>query len=65
MPRCTKDKALKIVGAWRHVLDLPGPDGASFAYPARLEAALKRSLPGVAVTVVAADKAAPVRRGSG
>lgn len=30
---------------------LPGPDGAQFAYPARLEAALKQQLPGTAVRV--------------
>jgi len=30
---------------------LPGPDGAQFAYPARLEAALKQRLPGIAVKV--------------
>lgn len=30
---------------------LPGPDGAQFAYPARLEEALKRRLPGTAVRV--------------
>jgi hypothetical protein len=32
---------------------LPGPDGAEFAYPARLEAALKERLPGTAVKVTA------------
>ena len=35
---------------------LPGPDGANFAYPARLEAALSRRLPGVKVTVTALTK---------
>jgi hypothetical protein len=30
---------------------LAGPDGASIAYPARLETALREKLPGVAVTV--------------
>jgi lysophospholipase L1-like esterase len=30
---------------------LPGPDGAQFAYPARLEAALKKQLPGTTVNV--------------
>ena len=35
---------------------LPGPEGASSAYPARLEAALQRRLPGVAVTVVTRTK---------
>lgn len=32
---------------------LPGPDGAQFAYPARLEAALTQQLPGTAVKVTA------------
>lgn len=32
---------------------LPGPDGAQFAYPARLEEALKQRLPGTAVKVTA------------
>ncbi len=32
---------------------LPGPDGARFAYPARLEAALKEQLKGIDVKVVA------------
>jgi len=32
---------------------LPGPDGALFAYPARLEAALKQQLQGVAIRVTA------------
>jgi hypothetical protein len=32
---------------------LPGPEGAQFAYPARLEAALKTQLPGIAVKVTA------------
>jgi hypothetical protein len=32
---------------------LPGPEGAQFAYPARLEAALKTQLPGTAVKVTA------------
>jgi len=32
---------------------LPGPDGAHFAYPARLEATLKQMLQGVAVKVTA------------
>ena len=30
---------------------LPGPDGALFAYPARLEAALKQRLPSIAIKV--------------
>jgi hypothetical protein len=32
---------------------LPGPDGALFAYPARLEQALKQQLPGIAIKVTA------------
>lgn len=32
---------------------LPGPDGAQFAYPARLEEALKQRLPGTVVKVTA------------
>jgi hypothetical protein len=32
---------------------LPGPDGAHFAYPARLEAALKQQLQGIAIKVTA------------
>lgn len=32
---------------------LPGPDGAKFAYPARLEEALKQQLPGIAIKVAA------------
>ncbi len=32
---------------------LPGPNGAQFAYPARLEEALKRQLPGIAIKVTA------------
>ncbi len=32
---------------------LPGPNGAQFAYPARLEQALKQQLPGTAVKVTA------------
>src|SRR5580700_11497075 len=32
---------------------LPGPDGAHFAYPARLEQALRKNLPGITVKVTA------------
>src|SRR3954451_17976064 len=49
----TKGKELKIVALGGVSSTLPGPDGASFAYPARLEAALARRLPGVKVTVTA------------
>jgi hypothetical protein len=52
----TKDKELKIVALGGVSSTLPGPDGASFAYPARLEAALTRRLPGVKVTVTAVTK---------
>lgn len=46
-----KDKALKIVVLGGTSSSLPGPGGASFAYPARLEAALSRRMPGIKVTV--------------
>lgn len=49
-----KDKhRLEIVVVGTGSSMLPGPDGASFAYPARLQEALRRILPGVDVTVVA------------
>jgi hypothetical protein len=50
----TKENSLKIVVLGGTSSTLPGPDGPSFAYPARLESALARRLPGVkvAVTVV-------------
>ena len=51
-----KDKTLKIAVLGGSSSKLPGPEGASFAYPARLEAALKRRLPQLAVTVVARTK---------
>jgi len=44
--------ALKIVVVGTTSSMLPGPDGAREAYPARLEAALRRQLPGVAIDVV-------------
>ena len=46
-----KDKALRIAVLGGASSTLPGQDGATFAYPARLEAALSRRLPGVKVTV--------------
>ena len=52
----TKEKELRIVALGGTSSTLPGPDGASFAYPARLEAALSRRLPGVKVTVTAITK---------
>jgi hypothetical protein len=51
-----KDNALRIVVLGGTSSTLPGPDGASFAYPARLEAALARRLQGVTVTVTAVTK---------
>ena len=56
MPRAAeaidKTKSLTIVVAGTTSSSLPGPEGAKLAYPARLEAALKEKLPGVAVKVV-------------
>ena len=52
----SKDKALKIMVLGGISSTLPGPDGASFAYPTRLEAALTRRLPGVKFTVAAHTK---------
>jgi hypothetical protein len=49
----TKDKSLRIAVLGGTSSTLPGPDGATFAYPARLEAALSSRLPGVHVVVVA------------
>jgi hypothetical protein len=46
-----KEKTLRIVTLGGTSSSLPGPDGPSFAYPARLEAGLTRRLPGVKVTV--------------
>ena len=51
-----KDNELKIVALGGTSSTLPGPDGSSFAYPARLEAALTRRLPGVKVKVMAVTK---------
>jgi hypothetical protein len=44
-----------VVGAGSSVL--PGPNGAQYAYPARLQKALAEKLPGVAVTVATDVKA--------
>jgi hypothetical protein len=49
----TKDKALKIVVLGGTSSTLPGPDGASFSYPARLQIALRNRLPNIQVTVAA------------
>jgi len=45
------DRALKIVVLGGFSSVLPGPGGASFAYPARLEVALSSRLPNLKVTV--------------
>jgi len=52
----TKEKELRIVALGGVSSTLPGPDGPSFAYPARLEAALTRRLPGVKVMVTMLTK---------
>jgi hypothetical protein len=46
-----KDKTLKIAVLGGASSTLPGRDGAEFAFPARLEAALASRLPGMKVTV--------------
>jgi hypothetical protein len=51
-----KDKTLKIVVLGGSSSTLPGPDGAKYAYPARLEAALKQRLPKLAISVAAHSK---------
>ena len=51
-----KKKALKIVVVGTASSMLPGRDGAASAFPARLEAALKQRLPGIAVTVTTLAK---------
>jgi hypothetical protein len=48
----TNKKALKILVVGTASSTLPGRDGAQSAFPARLEAALKRRLSGVPVTVI-------------
>jgi hypothetical protein len=48
----TKDRRLTIVVVGTGSSALAGPDGPGSAYPARLEAALQRRLPSVAVKVV-------------
>jgi hypothetical protein len=45
------EKALKIAVLGGPSASLPGPDGASFAFPARLEVALSRRLPNLKVSV--------------
>jgi ABC-type amino acid transport substrate-binding protein len=51
-----KEKTLRIVVLGGTSSTLPGADGATFAYPARLEAALNQRLPGIKVSVVAHTK---------
>jgi len=51
-----KNKTLKILVLGTASSTLPGRDGATSAFPARLEAALKRRLPGVSVSVATATK---------
>lgn len=47
-----KTKSLTIVVAGTTSSSLPGAEGANLAYPARLEVALGKKLPGVAVKVI-------------
>jgi hypothetical protein len=51
-----KAKTLNIIVAGTGSSMLPGQTGPDAAYPARLEAALRKKLPGVAVKVVSAAK---------
>jgi hypothetical protein len=51
-----KDRTLRIVVLGGTSSTLPGPDGMSFAYPARLEAMLSERLPEVKVSVMAVTK---------
>lgn len=51
-----KDKSLKIVVLGGTSSTLPGPNGANFAYPTHLAAALKHQLPDIAVTVTVMTK---------
>jgi hypothetical protein len=51
-----KDRSLKILVLGGVSSTLPGPNGASFAFPARLEAALQTRLPGIKVVVAAQTK---------
>jgi hypothetical protein len=46
-----QDKKLDVLVVGSGSSSLASPDGASIAYPARLEASLREKLPGVAVTV--------------
>jgi hypothetical protein len=51
-----KDKKLKIVVIGTASAMLPGPDGANAAFPSRLEAALKKRLPKVDISLVIQTK---------
>jgi hypothetical protein len=51
-----KDKKLKIVVIGTTSATLPGADGASAAFPARLEATLKRRLPKLEISLVTHTK---------
>jgi lysophospholipase L1-like esterase len=51
-----KAKALAIVVAGTASSTLPGPNGPASAYPARLEIALQKALPGVNVKVISLAK---------
>lgn len=50
-PAIARDKRLDVLVVGTGSSALAGPGGAAAAYPARLEAALKRRLPGVEVTL--------------
>lgn len=51
-----KEKKLKVVVIGTASAMLPGPDGASVAFPARLEAALKKRLPKLDISLVTLTK---------
>ena len=48
-----KDKTLKVVVLGGTSSTIPGPEGASYAYPARFEATLISRLPGLTISVAA------------
>jgi hypothetical protein len=52
----TKSKSLAVVVVGTTSSTLPGAGGQALAYPARLEAALQKKLPGVAVKVISMAK---------
>src|SRR5580765_8588888 len=51
-----KKKALVIVVAGTTSSTLPGPNGTASAYPTRLEAALRKKLPGVDIKIISLAK---------